>query len=134
MKTTEFFLAMIPPTVTHQQKGIVMVKGKPMFFEKAEVKAARNKFMAALAPHKPAVAYQPPIRLVVKFCFPNGNTHRDGEYRITKPDTDNLLKLFKDCMADSGFFKDDCHVASEHCEKFWAETSGIWVHVAEIKE
>lgn len=132
MKTTEFFMPMIPPTVTHQQKGLTIVKGKPIFFEKPEVKEARNKFMAALAHHKPAVAFQPPVRLVVKFLFPAGHTHSDGEYRITKPDTDNLLKLFKDCMADSGFFRDDCHVACETVEKFWATTSGIWVHVQEI--
>ena len=31
----------------------------------------------------------------------------DGEYRTTKPDTDNLQKLLKDCMTATGFWTDD---------------------------
>ena len=54
------------------------------------------------------------------------------EYRTTKPDTDNLQKLLKDCMTDVGFWKDDAQVASEICEKFWAEIPGIWIRVEEI--
>lgn len=58
--------------------------------------------------------------------------HEDGEYRITKPDTDNLNKLLKDCMTAAGFWKDDAQVASEICEKFWAEVPGIYVCVEKI--
>lgn len=66
-------------------------------------------------------------------CFPRGG-HRDGEYRITKPDTDNLQKLLKDCMTDVGFWEDDAQVASEICEKFWAEVPGIYICAEEIRE
>ena len=65
------------------------------------------------------------MRLLVKWCFPRGE-HADGEYRTTKPDTDNLQKLLKDCMTAVGFWKDDAQVASEICEKFWAELPGIY--------
>ena len=68
------------------------------------------------------------VRLAVKWCFPNGN-HKNGEYRTTKPDTDNLQKLLKDVMTDLGFWKDDALVASEIVEKFWAETPGIFIYV-----
>ena len=44
----EFFMAMIPPTVTHQEKQIHIVTGKPVFYEPAELKAARQKLMAAV--------------------------------------------------------------------------------------
>lgn len=132
MKKSEFFLPMIPPTVTHQEKKIAVVNGKPRVYETPEIKAARAKFMAALNPHRPDVVFKAPVRLVIKWLFPAGESHADGEYRITKPDTDNLLKLFKDCMAACAFFGDDCHVASENVEKFWASTPGIWVHVEEI--
>lgn len=56
-----------------------------------------------------------------------------GEYRITKPDTDNLQKLLKDCMTRCGFWKDDAQVASELCEKFWAEIPGIFIHIEELE-
>lgn len=71
------------------------------------------------------------IRLVAKWCFPRGK-HADGEYRITKPDTDNLEKLLKDCMTANRFWKDDAQVASEICEKFWAEVPGIWIGIEQI--
>lgn len=68
---------------------------------------------------------------MVKWLFPKGR-HRDGEYRTTKPDTDNLQKLLKDCMTVAGFWKDDALVCSEIVEKFWAGTSGIWIRVEEV--
>ena len=93
----EFFMAMTPPTVTHQEKQVHVVKGKPVFYEPADLKAARQKLMGHLAGHRPEQPFDRGVRLMVKWCFPKGK-HADGEYRITKPDTDNLQKLLKDCM------------------------------------
>ncbi len=73
-----------------------------------------------------------PVRMSVKWCFPRSGSHRDGEYRTSKPDTDNLQKLLKDCMTAVGFWKDDAQVASEIVEKFWAEIPGIYVCVEQI--
>ena len=58
--------------------------------------------------------------------------HKDGEYKLTRPDTDNLQKLFKDCMTKVGFWKDDAIVCSEHIEKFYNSVTGIWVLVETI--
>lgn len=128
---TEFFMAMIPPTCTHQEKQVHVVKGKPVFYEPPEVKTARQKLTAHLAKHRPADAYECGIRLIVKWCFPRGK-HVDGDYRITSPDTDNLQKLLKDCMTAVCFWKDDCLVASEIVEKFWAEIPGIYIRIEEL--
>ncbi|MBS6377348.1 MAG: RusA family crossover junction endodeoxyribonuclease [Clostridium sp.] len=121
-------MPMIPPTVTHQEKQVHMVKGKPVFYEPQELKAARQKLMGHLTKHRPVQPYQEGIRLVVKWCFPKGS-HADGEYRITKPDTDNLQKLLKDCMTACGYWKDDALVASEIVEKFWTDLPGIYIKV-----
>ena len=129
--TLEFFLPMIPPTATHQKKQVRVVGGKPRFYEPAEVRAARSKLTGHLAGHRPAAPLEGPLRLVVKWCFPRGK-HRDGEYRSTRPDTDNLEKLLKDCMTAVGFWADDAQVASEICEKFWAEVPGLWIRVEEL--
>ena len=32
----EFFMLMIPPTVTHQEKQVHVVNGKPVFYEPAD--------------------------------------------------------------------------------------------------
>ena len=130
-KTTEFFMPMIPPTVTHQEKKIHVVNGKPVTYEPPELRDARAKLMSRLVRHRPEQPYTVGLRLTVKWLFPRGK-HKDGEYRITKPDTDNLTKLLKDCMTAAGFWKDDALVASEICEKFWAETSGIYIRIEEL--
>lgn len=118
---------MNPPTVTHQEKDIAVVKGKPVVYEPAELKAVRSKLMAHLGQYAPLVPLQGAVRLMVKWCFPITGKHEDGEWKTTKPDTDNLQKLLKDCMTDLGYWKDDAQVASEIVEKFWAKVPGIYV-------
>lgn len=127
----EFFMAMNPPTVTHQEKQVHVVNGKPVFYEPTELKAARQKLMAHLARYKPEKKSAAAIRMMTKWCFPKGQ-HVDGEYRVTKPDTDNLQKLLKDCMTAVGFWKDDAQVASEFVEKFWADIPGIYIRIEEL--
>ncbi len=51
--STEFFMAMIPPTCTHQEKQVHVVNGRPVFYEPAELKAARQKLIGHLAGHVP---------------------------------------------------------------------------------
>ena len=128
---TEFFMPMVPPTVTAQEHKVTIIKGKPVFYDPPEVKDAKLKLYGYLVKHKPQKQYEVGVRLMVKWCFPRVN-HADGEYRITKPDTDNLQKLLKDCMTMTGFWKDDCLVASEIVEKFWAEVPGIYIRIEEL--
>lgn len=131
MTRLEFFMAMNPPTITHQEKQVHVVNGKPVFYEPAELKAARQMMIAHLAKYKPEERFSHGVRMVTKWCFPKGR-HRNGEYRITKPDTDNLQKLLKDCMTTVGFWKDDALVASEIVEKFWSDIPGIYIRIEEL--
>ena len=129
---TEFFMAMIPPTVTAQEHKVTIRNGKPVFYDPPKVKNAREKLTANLARHRPQKTYSCGVRLITKWLFLNDGKHKDGEYKTDKPDTDNLQKMFKDCMTKLGFWKDDQLVASEICEKFWADTPGIYVRVEEL--
>ena len=72
--------------------------------------------------------------MITKWCFPLSGKHRDGEYKITKPDTDNLVKMVKDVMTDLGYWRDDAQVASEVIEKFWAAMPGLYVYIEELNE
>lgn len=128
----EFFIAMNPPTTTHQEKQVRVLHGKPVFYEPDELKDARAKLMAHLGKYAPDQVLDGPIELLVQWCFLKGENHRDGEYRITKPDTDNLQKLLKDCMTKCGFWKDDALVCREIVEKFWADIPGIYIRVTEL--
>jgi Holliday junction resolvase RusA-like endonuclease len=130
----EFFMPMEPPTVTHQEHKVSVVNGKPVFYDPPELKRARQKIIGHLCKYKPVdmKPYQEGVRLVTKWCFAQGEKHKDGEYRITKPDTDNLQKLLKDCMTTVGFWEDDALVASEIAEKFWARIPGIYIRIEEL--
>lgn len=130
----QFFMPMKPPTVTQQEHQVRVVKGKPVFYEPDDLKDARAKLMAHLAEHKPPEMFTSAVRLIVKWCFPITGKHHDGEYKYTKPDTDNLNKLLKDCMTAVGFWKDDALVASEIIEKFWAKIPGIYIRVEELTD
>lgn len=127
----EFFLAMQPPTETHQEKKVAVVSGKPVFYEPDELKDARQKLTAYLAKHVPSKKLTGPLQLVTKWCYPRGS-HKNGEYKTTKPDTDNMIKLLKDVMTGLGFWKDDALIVSEITEKFWAEVPGIYVCVRKL--
>lgn len=129
---TEFFLPMQPPTKTHQQKQVTVVKGKPVFYDPPELQAARQKLQAHLSKHIPEKKYTCAVRLITKWCFPLSGKHQNGEYKTSKPDTDNLQKMLKDVMTDLKFWTDDALVASEITEKFWAEVPGIYISIEEL--
>lgn len=129
---TEFFLSMKPPTVTAQEHKVSTRSVKPVFYQDAELKDAKAKFIAHLSKHRPEQMYTGAVRLTVKWLFPITGKHFDGEYKTTKPDTDNLQKLFKDCMTKVGFWKDDAQVASEIIEKFYSAVTGVYVKVESI--
>lgn len=122
-------MPMKPPTTTHQQKQVTVKNDKPIFYEPEELKAARSKLMAHLGQHVPDNRIDGGVHLTVKWLFPITGKHVDGEYKITKPDTDNLNKLLKDCMTDLGYWEDDQLVASELIQKFYAETPGIFIQI-----
>ena len=129
---TEIFTAMIPPTATAQEHKVAVRNGKPIFYDPPEVKAAKEKLIANLSKYSLNTPYREGVRLITKWLFPNDGKHKNGEYKISKPDTDNLQKMFKDCMTKLDFWTDDQLVASEICEKFWADIPGIYVRIEEL--
>ena len=120
---------MDPPTATAQEKQVRIMNGRPVFYEPASVKTAKKILMAGLKGNVPESPIEGPVRLNVMWRFPRGR-HKDGEWRITKPDTDNLQKLLKDCMTKLGFWKDDAQVAHENVVKIWTDDpTGIVISV-----
>lgn len=125
---TEFFMPMKPPTTTAQQHKVT----GSHFYDPPALKAARAKLEGHLAAHIPATPYAGPVELVTTWCFPVTGKHRNGEYKYTRPDTDNLQKLLKDCMTRCGYWKDDALVCREIVEKFWADIPGIYIKIKEL--
>lgn len=129
----EFFLPMIPPRTTYQEKKLTVLNGKPMIYEPHNVRDAREKLTAHLARFAPEKPLEGALRLTVKWLFPKSKTHKDGEYKTTRPDVDNLVKMLADCMTDLGFWRDDAQIASEIIEKFYADRTGIYIKIEVIE-
>lgn len=130
----EFFLEIDPPTATAQEKQVKIVHGRPLFYDPAQVKHARKLLISHLLAFRPEKPITGAVSLSTVWLFPKGRSHRHGEWRITRPDTDNLQKLLKDCMTRCGFWKDDAQVVRETVEKRWSDDpTGIYIEIEELE-
>ena len=118
------------PTTTHQTKQ-VNFKNQTIY-EPPALKAARAMLMAHVGQFQIADPLTGPLRLTVKWLFPITGKHQDGEYKATRPDTDNLNKLLKDVLTDLNFWRDDAQVASEIIERFYGDRTGIYIRIEEL--
>ena len=103
-------------------------------YDTPEIKDARALFRSHLAQHRPAEPLQGPIELDVRWYYEitDGN-HADGDFKTTKPDCSNLIKLLEDEMTRVGFWKDDAQVAILFEYKIWKEhVEGVGITVKQI--
>lgn len=128
-----FFMPMNPPTTTAQEHKVTIRNGKPCFYDPPEVKEAKAKLTNALIEHIPDKPFTKAVKLSVSWQFKADTKHPHGTYRDTKPDTDNLQKMLKDCMTALKYWKDDCLVVEEHVEKVYRDIPGILIAIEEKK-
>lgn len=124
----QFFIPGEPPTATAQQKGYNRRTKK--YYKPAELRAAEQWYLWGLRSSRPAAPLEGAVILSVEFRFPAGKGHKDGEPKITRPDTDNLIKALKDCMTRLGFWTDDAQVAQETVRKSYAAEPGVRIIVS----
>lgn len=127
------FLDIVPPTATSQENKTAFVGGRMMHYKSKGAKQTFATLSEALRPFIPAAPMDGPIRLVCEWRFPRGRSHKDQEWRISRPDTDNLQKALKDVMTRLGFWVDDSRVCAELVTKVWSDKPGIWILAEEIE-
>lgn len=130
----KFFLSLVPPTVTAQEHQVKIFHGRPFFYDPPKVKEARALLRMNLRQFRPVHPFEGAVELHALWLFPRGKSHKHGQWRITRPDTDNLQKMLKDCMTAEFFWKDDAQVVREVCEKKWsAEPVGILIEITALE-
>ena len=128
----EFTLNINPPTVTAQEHKVRVAGGRPRFYDTAKLKHARAQFETMLTQHRPDAPIEGPVELSVDWRFAT-KSHKDGTWRTTRPDTDNLQKLLKDCMTRTRFWNDDAQVCVEMISKRWVRHKpGIGIKVVSL--
>lgn len=104
-----------------------------------ELNDAKKVFMLHLAKKKPPEPLDGCFQLHVVFTFPwlKGHGKRLQERarairKNTKPDTDNLVKVFKDCLEKSGCLINDSRIARDVIEKRHGDDVGIQYRLSPI--
>lgn len=100
-----FFMPMEPPTTTYQQLKI-STKNKRIY-KSPESVDAYMKLRAYLSKHVPEEPLEGPLELTTVWYFPG----KEIKFKTTRPDCDNINKMFQDAMADLGFFKNDAEIS-----------------------
>lgn len=103
------------------------------YFKDKKLANAESEFIKALMPHAPVEPSDKPIKLSVYFYFDVKNKKLWGKPKDTRPDTENYLKLFKDCMSKCKWWNDDAQVVDEHIKKYYAEKATIFVFWEEME-
>lgn len=130
----KMYLAIDPPTITAQQKGVKIINGHPWFYEKPEVKRVRQTLEWAMKKYVPDEPLQGPVHLTVHWGIVTKDKMKlRKRYKDTRPDLDNMLKLLQDCLTEMKFFKDDAQVVELNATKVWSEQGFIEINIRELK-
>lgn len=121
-----------PPTVTAQQKGR---SSAGVWYKPPKLKEAEDKYLWELKQHRPDKPLEGPLGLSATFRY-QSKTKRKETWKTTRPDTDNMIKLLKDCMTKTGFWNDDAQICCEIVRKMWLSTGepGISILVWTLEE
>lgn len=128
----EFVIKGSPSTITAQQKGERVVRGKVFHYKKANVRLAEEQLRDSLLGYVPAVPYQCCIYLRVMWLFDKKSLAKKDSrtFKKERPDLDNLLKGTADVMTDMGFWGDDSQIVKVDLTKAWSkEYPGLFVQI-----
>jgi Holliday junction resolvase RusA-like endonuclease len=106
-----------PPTVTAQQKGVMVRAGRPMFFTKKKVKDAQDALVLQLRQFKPRQPVEFPVLIKIKFAFRVTKARPNERIHAVRPDLDNLCKGVLDALVPAGWIADDALVDQLVAEK-----------------
>lgn len=116
------------PTTTSQQKGYNRRSGH--FYEKSSVRYARTLYEANLAPFRPSCSLVGPLVVSIHFVFDVKNPRQWGQPKSSRPDVDNVAKLFLDCMTSVGFWSDDAQIVDLRLVKSYGEIAAVSVDIS----
>lgn len=110
----------------------VSKRGKLYYYDDADLRELRAYFEEFLYLHRPQKPLDGAVKLTTMWTYTTTDSRLLGKPKITKPDTDNLLKLLKDCMTRTGYWHDDAQVALEINSKGYEQYPGVYVEYGNI--
>ena len=102
----EFTHACKIPSSTAQQRRMT-ARGGYLAPRTAQAKAFWQALFEKHAPDRPL---QGPLSVIVLFYYLRSKGSK-SQFKTTKPDLDNLMKMAQDAMECTGYFNNDSHIA-----------------------
>lgn len=112
--------------IRHTSRGIV--------YKTPALKACETRYMSALLPYRPDEKITGPVSLKVDFIFGARQKKDRNRYKVTKPDTDNMVKTLKDVLTTCGYWKDDAQVVIEVYSKKYGVNPETKIEIKELEE
>lgn len=130
-----FFVACVPPRVSHHHKKIIKRGGFYSLGDKPELQAAKESFDVWFLPHQPAQVLTGPVVLDIELTWPwrAGDSKRTrARGRIphdAKPDADNAAKGIADCLVRLRFLEQDSRIVDLRVRKWRGDQPGIAIRL-----
>lgn len=131
-----------PPRSTAQSSKRVGVKknGIPFSYTTAKGKQQEADFASLLMPYVPEEPLEGPLALTIIYKFPFLKSEKRAvkdkgwTWHFTKPDADNLVKMFQDCMGKLLFYNSDAQVVDLQIQKIRSQNAGIYIWLREVED
>ena len=107
------------PAGTSQMKRVNHRTGK--FFAGKQLEEARRAYEEELRKFVPDEPLEGPVKMDIEFRYTTKDKKKSGEFKTSRPDCDNMVKLIQDVMTSLGYWKDDSQVVDLHIRKKWSK-------------
>lgn len=128
-----------PERITEQQHrfGGYSKNGKAIIYRDTRLQRARDRMIQEMMPFAPDRPLKGPLQLYVVWYFGTKDKKKiRARWKTTRPDTDNMLKGLKDCLAECGYCEDDAQIVIEILGKRWTvpEDARIEICLGELTD
>lgn len=121
-----------PERITEQQHrfGGYSRNGKAIIYRDTRLQRARDRIIQGMMPFAPDQPLKGPLHLLVVWYFGTKDKKKiRSRWKTTRPDTDNMLKGLKDCLAECGYCEDDAQIALETLAKRWTSPEDARIEI-----
>lgn len=134
-KALRIFIPGEPYRATAQEARIAKHGSHAWRYDTPELKRVRLSLTEELDPYAPAEPMTGPLCMTVTYRYGTHSKSRLDQWKVTKPDTDNLVKMLKDVMTECGFWLDDAQVCLETVGKWWTtpDAAGILIEIGHCR-
>jgi len=128
------FTVRMIPTAKGRPRAFAL-KGRAIMYTPAKTAQAEQDFIALADPHAPAIPFEGPVELVLRFILPipaswSIKKRQAARFHTSKPDLDNFVKTVADALSRSGrWWRDDSQIAALNASKQYGPAPQIDIEI-----